>query len=56
MSTSKVAMAEIVSLREPRPRGRDDAADRLFSEMTTSWQTEIVSAGVIPYLHAAVIP
>lgn len=43
MSTSKVAMAEIVSLREPRPRGRDDAADRLFSEMTTSWQTEMTA-------------
>ncbi len=43
MSTSKVAMAEIVSLREPRSRGSDDAADRLFSEMTTSWQTEMTA-------------
>ena len=41
MNTPTGSVAKIVPLREPRAIGRSDAADQLFSEMTTSWQTEM---------------
>lgn len=43
MRTPTGSVAKIVSLREPLIPSRSEGADQFFSEMTTSWQTEMTS-------------